>query len=122
MNRKIMGVAVAGAGLVAALALSAAPAAADPGPNNPKAQLRTFSCSDQNTYTGAFVGKAPANFLLVDSTNVFAIKQFTEFLPEGPKTFNTGINGFDPNSLITCSYTDPAGVFNIFTGFITPST
>lgn len=63
MNHKIVGVATAGVGLVAALALSAAPAAADPGPNDPKVQYRTFSCDDGNTYTGGFVGRRTGQFL-----------------------------------------------------------
>jgi hypothetical protein len=52
---------------------------------------------------------------------MFAIKVFTEVFPSGEvKTFNYGIPGFDPSSLVTCSYTDPQGVFNIFSGFLTP--
>jgi hypothetical protein len=104
-------------------ALSAAPAIADPGSNNPQAQYRAFYDDHGNTYMGVYVGVAPANFLLVGTTNVFATKTFTEYAyPGGPviATYNTGINGFDPSTLITCHYTDPAGIYNVFTGFITP--
>lgn len=96
-------------------------ASADPGANNPKVQYRTFGCDNGQTYKAAFVGVAPGNFLLVDSTDIFAIKVFTEIFPDGTtKTFNYGIPGFDPSSLITCSYTDPQGIENVFSGFITP--
>jgi len=95
---------------------------ADPGGTNPIVQYRTFSCDNGNTYNAGFVGVASGNFFLVDSTSVFAIKVFTEIFPDGTvKTFNYGIPGFDTGSLVTCSYTDPAGVFNIFSGFVTPS-
>ncbi len=100
---------------------TAAAASADPGSNNPIVQYRTFSCDNGNTYNAGFVGVAPGNFFLVDSTSMFAIKVFTEIFPDGTvKTFNYGIPGFDPGSLLTCSYTDPQGVFNIFQGFLTP--
>lgn len=104
------------------LGSTAAAASADPGSNNPIVQYRTFSCDNGNTYNVGFVGVASGNFFLVDSTSVFAIKVFTEIFPDGTvKTFNYGIPGFDPSSLLTCSYTDPQGVLNIFEGFLTPS-
>jgi hypothetical protein len=102
------------------MAFASASASADAG-SSPQAQYRTFTCDDGNTYTGGFVGFASADFFLVDTTDTFAIKVFTEFLPSGPKTFYTGISGFDPSTLVTCSYTDPEGIFNIFSGFLTPS-
>ena len=99
------------------------PAGADPGTsgNNPQVQYRTFSCDDGNTYSAGFVGVAPGNFFLVGTTSMFVLKVFTEYLPSGEvKTFNYGIPGFDWSELITCSYTDPAGIRNVFSGFITP--
>ena len=100
--------------------VTVASASADPGSHNPNVQYRTFTCSDGNTYHGGFVGIA-ANFFLVDSTRVFALKLFTTISPSGEvQTFNYGINGFDPSTLLTCSYTDPSGAFNIFQGFLTP--
>jgi len=105
----------------ALMAFTAASASADPGSNNPQVQYRTFSCDNGNTYDAGFVGVAPGNFFLVDSTSMFVLKVFTEILPDGTiKTFNYGIPGFDPSSLVTCSYTDPEGIFNIFQGFLTP--
>jgi hypothetical protein len=100
-------------------AFTAASASADAGSSS-QVQYRTFSCDNGNTYTGGFVGFAAADFFIVDTTERFAIKVFTEFLPSGPKTFYTGISGFDPSTLVTCSYTDPQGIFNIFSGFLTP--
>jgi hypothetical protein len=117
MNRLVLSLVLAGV----LLGFTAASASADPGSNNPQVQYRTFSCDNGNTYSAGFVGVAPGNFFLVDSTSVFAIKVFTEVFPSGEvKTFNYGIPGFDPSSLVTCQYTDPQGVFNIFSGFLTP--
>lgn len=107
--------------LAALMGFSVASASADPGSSNPKVQYRTFSCDDGNTYSAGFVGVAPGNFFLVGTTNMFVLKVFTEYLTSGEvKTFNYGIKGFDPSELITCSYTDPAGIRNVFSGFITP--
>lgn len=110
--------------IAGALCAVVVPAAnADPGSNNPVVQYRTFSCDDGSTYNAGFVGVAPGNFFLVNSTSMFALKVFTEIFPDGTvKTFNYGIPGFDPSSLVTCSYTDPQGVFNVFSGFFTPRT
>jgi hypothetical protein len=112
------------AGLMALslIGLASSPAAsADPGTGNPQVQYRTFSCDDGNTYTATFVGFASGSFLLQDSTTVFAIKVFTEYFPSGEvKTFNYGYRGFDASTLLTCQYTDPQGVFNLFSGFFTP--
>jgi hypothetical protein len=118
MKHKIMGVTIAGAGLVAALA-SATPAAADPGPHSPQANPRTLMC-DGHTYTGGFVGNAQADFYIDGSTKTFAIKRLTILDPSGTQIFNTGINGFDTKPLITCTYTNPDGVFHIAEGFFTP--
>ena len=52
---------------------------------------------------------------------MFALKFFTTISASGEvQTFNYGIKGFDPSTLLTCSYTDPSGAFNIFEGFLTP--
>lgn len=114
---------LATAALTFALAgLAIAPtASADPGPGNPKVQQRTFTCDDGRTYDAVFVGPS-ASFLIDNSTSVLALKVFTEYFPDGTtKTFNYGIRGFDPASLVTCSYTDPQGVRNVFSGFFTPA-
>jgi hypothetical protein len=102
------------------LGVTATTAGADPGSNNPNAQYRTFFCDDGNSYDAGFVGPS-ASFFLTDSTSKFVMKIFTEYFPGGgSKTFNYGINGFDQKSLLTCWYTDPQGVYNLFQGFITP--
>jgi hypothetical protein len=103
-------------------ALTAGSVGADPGSNNPNVQYRTFSCNNGHSYDAGFVGNGPSTFFLVGSTSMFQMKVFTEIFPDGTvKTFNYGIKGFDPNLLVTCSYTDPAGVFNVFSGFFTPA-
>lgn len=105
---------------VAVVTGTSTPAMADPGAANPQVQYRTFSCDNGATYDVAFVGPS-ASFLIQGSTSIFAIKVFTEYFPSGEvKTFNFGVAGFEPSSLLTCSYTDPQGVLNVFSGFITP--
>jgi hypothetical protein len=101
-------------------AFTVASASADPGTsgNNPQVQYRTFTCDNGQTYSGGFVGFAAADFFINGTTSTFAIKVFTEFTSP-PKTFYTGIQGY-PGPLITCSYTDPQGIFNVFSGFFTP--
>jgi hypothetical protein len=82
-------------------------------------QVRTFTCDDgnpYNTYTGTFVGGAGSNFNLVGSTNVFVFKSLTS----GAVTYNYGIKGKGFGPLINCWYTDPAGVYVTFSGWITP--
>jgi hypothetical protein len=107
--------------LLGVLGFATASASADPGSNNSRVQYRTFSCDNGNTYNGGFVGFASGSFFIIDSTTVFAIKVFTEYFPGGgSETFNYGINGFDPSTLVTCQYTDPQGVLNVFSGFFTP--
>jgi len=101
------------------MASTVASASADPASNNPPVQYRTFSCDDGNTYSGGFVGFASADFFITGSTSTFAIKVFTEYLPSGPVTFYTGIQGY-PGPLVTCTYTDPQGILNVFSGFLTP--
>lgn len=123
MKKRLMGVL---GSLVVTLALGgmiALPVArADPGDDNSRVQYRIFTCDNGESYDAGFVGVASGSFFLVDSTSVFAIKVFTEVLPLGEvKTFNYGIAGFDPSTLVTCSYTEPQGVLNIFSGFFTPS-
>jgi hypothetical protein len=118
MMRRTLGIVVLALGLASVIALPNV--SADPGSNNPQVKYRSFSCDNGQTYNAGFVGPS-ASFFLVDSTSVFAIKVFTEVFPSGEtKVFNYGLPGFDPGSLVTCSYTDPQGVFNIFSGFFTP--
>lgn len=103
------------------MASMVASARADPGTsgNNPKVQHRAFTCDDGNTYSGGFVGFAAADFFIGGTTQTFAIKVFTEYTSP-PKTYYTGIQGY-PGPLVTCSYTDPEGIFNVFSGFFTPA-
>jgi hypothetical protein len=119
MMRLLLGIGLIALVLTAVVAVPVA--SADPGSNNPQVQYRTFSCDNGQTYQAGFVSPVSGNFFLVDSTNTFAIKVFTEYFPGGgSETFNYGYRGFDPSSLVTCSYTDPEGVLNVFSGFFTP--
>jgi hypothetical protein len=104
----------------ALMAFTVASATADPGTSgkNPQVQYRTFTCDNGQIYSGGFVGFAAADFFINGTTSTFAIKVFTVFTSP-PKTFYTGIQGY-PGPLITCSYTDPQGIFNSFSGFLTP--
>jgi hypothetical protein len=117
MKRLVLLLVLAGA----LMAFTVASAAADPGTsgNNPQVQYRTFACDNGQTYSGGFVGFAAADFFINGTTQTFAIKIFTEYTSP-PKTFYTGIQGY-PGPLITCSYTDPHGIFNVFSGFLTPN-
>src|SRR5215207_391205 len=118
MMKRLLGIGLLALVLATVIAV---PVAADPGSNNPQVQYRTFSCDNGQTYTAGFVGFASGDFFLVDSTSTFAIKVFTEYFPGGgSQTFNYGYPGFDSSSLITCSYADPQGVLNVFSGFFTP--
>ena len=110
--------------MVVVLALAtgiALPVASAGGGSSPRAQFRTFSCDDGNTYTGGYVSPVSGEFFLVDSTSVFAFKIYTIYNPDGTvQRFNYGYRGFDPSTLITCSYIDPDGALDVFSGWITP--
>jgi hypothetical protein len=116
MKRFVLLLVLAGA----LMAFAVASASADPGTsgNNPQVQYRTFTCDNDQTYSGGFVGFAAADFFINGTTRTFAIKVFTVFTSP-QQTFYTGIQGY-PGPLITCSYTDPQGIFNVFSGFFTP--
>ena len=73
------------------------------------------------TYDAAFIGVAPGNFLLGNTSSVFVLKVFSLIWPSGEqKTYNYGLPGFTDKPLLTCSYVDPQGLLNVFSGFITP--
>ena len=119
MRTTLVSVALAAMGSALALGVIAGPAGAAP-TNSKNAFAGMAMCDNGQSYSAGFVGPS-ASFFLVDSTSKFVMKIFTEIFPDGTsKTFNYGIKGFDSKSLLTCSYTDPQGVFNIFQGFLTP--
>jgi hypothetical protein len=53
---------------------------------------------------------------------VFIYKRQVVTSPTGEVVFvgERGIQGFDEGSLVTCSYTNPAGFNIVVTGFFTP--
>lgn len=115
MRRRVLPLALA----AALVAVNAASANAD-STSNPTAQYRTFACTDGHAYTGWFSGPG-ASFQIVGSTAVFAIREITLSFPSGQvATYDYGVQGFDPSSLITCQYTDPQGVVTTFSGWLTP--
>jgi hypothetical protein len=107
------------AGAMTTFSVTAASADQGTSGHNPKVQFRTFTCDNHQTYTGGFVGPHAANFFISGTTSTFAIKSFT-VLTSPSQTFETGIQGY-PGPLITCWYTDPQGISNVFSGFITPN-
>lgn len=118
MMRRLFGVVVVVLALASVIALPVANAGGD---SSPQAQFRTFSCDDGNTYTGGYVSPVSGEFFLVDSTSVFAFKIYTIYNLDGTvQTFNYGYRGFDSSTLITCSYIDPDGDLDVFSGWITP--
>jgi hypothetical protein len=111
--------------LVGGLLLLAAPAVADPGGDNPNAVTRTLSCDNGRTVAATFAGEAGSNFNVSIDQSVFIYKRIVfDRVPLGPggddETDDRGIQAFDPNSLVTCTYTTPSGTFVTVIGFFTP--
>jgi hypothetical protein len=113
-------------GLVAGvLLLIAAPALADPGSNNPNTVTRTLACDNGRTVAATFAGESGSNFNVSVDESVFVYKRIViDRLPLGPggndETDDRGVQAFDPNSLVTCTYTTPSGSFVTVVGFFTP--
>jgi len=113
-------------GLIAGgLLLIAAPAVADPGSNNPNTVTRILACDNGRTVATTFAGENGSNFNVSIDQSVFIYKQIViDRLPLGPggvdETDDRGIHGFDPGSLVTCTYTTPSGTFITVVGFFTP--
>ena len=113
-------------GLVAGvLLLIAAPALADPGSNNPNTLTRTLACDNGRTVAATFAGESGSNFNVSVDESVFVYKRIViDRLPLGPggndETDDRGVQAFDPNSLVTCTYTTPSGSFVTVVGFFTP--
>ena len=112
-------------GLIAGGLLVAVPAMADPGSNNPNTVTRTLACDNGRTVVTTFAGENGSNFNVSVDQSVFVYQQIViDRLPLGPggvdETDNRGINGFDPASLVTCTYTTASGTFVTVVGFFTP--
>ena len=113
-------------GLVAGgLLLIATPAVADPGSNNPNTVTRTLACDNGRTVVATFAGDAGSNFNVSIDESVFIYKRIViDRPPLGPggddEIDDRGIQAFDPDSLVTCTYTTPSGNFVTVIGFFTP--
>ena len=112
-------------GLIAGGLLIAAPAVADPGSNNPNTVTRTLECDNGREVATTFAGENGSNFNVSIDQSVFVYQRIViDRLPIGPggadETDDRGIRGFDPSSLVTCTYTTPSGTFVTVIGFFTP--
>jgi hypothetical protein len=105
---------------VAVGGISAVGASADP-VNSPNALTRTLACDNGRTVAATFVGLGGVNFNVTVDQSVFIFKTITIVRPSGEvEVDDRGIQGFDPASLTTCTYTTPGGSFVTVVGFFTP--
>jgi hypothetical protein len=105
---------------VAVGGISAVGASADP-VNSPNSLTRTLACDNGRTVDATFVGLGGVNFNVTIDQSVFIFKTITIVRPSGAvEVDDRGIQGFDPASLTTCTYTTPGGSFVTVVGFFTP--
>jgi hypothetical protein len=98
---------------------------ADPGTNNPNTLTRTLACDNGRTVVATFAGEAGSNFNVAIDESVFIYQRIVIDRPPlgsggDDETDDRGIGGFDPASLVTCTYTTPSGNFVTVIGFFTP--
>jgi hypothetical protein len=111
--------------LACGLLVLSSSAVADPGGNNPNTLTRTLACDNGRTVVATFAGEAGSNFNVSTDESVFIYQRIViDRAPLGPggddETDDRGIRGFDPASLVTCTYTTPSGSFVTVIGFFTP--
>ena len=100
-------------------AMGAVEASADP-VSSPNVETRTLACDNGRTVEATFAG-AGVNFNVSVDQSVFVFKTITIVRPSGAvEVDDRGIQGFDPASLTTCTYTTPGGSFVTVIGFFTP--
>lgn len=105
---------------VAVGGISTVAASADPA-NSPNSVTRTLACDNGRTVDATFVGLEGVNFNVTVDKSVFIFKTITVVRPSGAvEVDDRGIQGFDPASLTTCTYTTPSGSFVTVVGFFTP--
>jgi hypothetical protein len=97
-----------------ACAIAAAPAvAAADSPPPTWADLRTLSCDGQTVEAAFTPGGVFTSFHVVGSTDVIVPKHVEVVLPGTTQPITTlDVPGFDTNrrDVVTCRYTDPAGL------------
>jgi hypothetical protein len=113
--------------LVAAFAVTAPLALADPDPaTNKQALVRTLTCDNGQTISASFAGLEGSNFNVVTDNRVFVYKWIHIDRPpvgvDGPNDdLNVrGLQGISADRLVTCGYTTGSGnvveAVGIFTG------
>jgi hypothetical protein len=113
--------------LVAALAVTAPLALADPDPaTNKQALVRTLKCDNGQTIRASFAGLEGSNFNVVTDNRVFVYKWIhIDRPPVGVDGSNDdlnvrGLQGISADRLVTCGYTTGSGnvveAVGIFTG------
>jgi hypothetical protein len=111
--------------LAGGLLVLSSSAVADPGSNNPNTLTRTLACDNGRTVVATFAGEAGSNFNVAIDESVFIYQRIVIDRPPlgsggDDETDDRGIGGFDPASLVTCTYTTPSGNFVTVIGFFTP--
>jgi hypothetical protein len=82
---------------------------------------RSLACDNGRTVDATFVGLSGVNFNVTVDQSVFIYKTITVVRPSGAvEVDDRGIQGFDPATLTTCTYTTPGGSFVTMVGFFTP--
>jgi hypothetical protein len=116
MTRRLFTIAITCA---VALCASAATASADP-----TGEPVEFQCSNGETLT-VTLGPPKNNssvVYVIESTSIFVVKRLVITDPETGEvliSFDRGLNGFDPDQLVTCE-ADAFGVHFLTQGFSTP--
>ena len=111
--------------LACGLLVLSSSAVADPGSNNPNTLTRTLACDNGRTVEATFAGESGSNFNVSIDQSVFIYQRIViDRPPLGPggddETDDRGVGGFNPASLVTCTYTTPSGNFVTVIGFFTP--
>ena len=109
--------------LAVACLIVAAPVHADP--DNKNTLSRTLTCDDGRTVTAVFAGENGSNFNVTTDESVLLYSQIIIDRPPlgaggNDETTTRGLQGQDPASLVTCTYTTPSGNHVTVIGFFTP--
>jgi hypothetical protein len=101
---------------LAALAIAAPGALADPDPaNNKQALVRTLICDNGETISASFAGLEGSNFNVVGDNRVFVYKWIHIDRPpvgvdgDNDDLNNRGVDGVPEEWLVTCGYTTGSG-------------
>lgn len=119
---------IAVAAVAACLGAAATPSLADPDPdNNNNALVRTLDCDNGETVVASFAGLEGSNFNVTTDERVFVYKWIHIDRPpvgvDGPNDDlnERGVQGIDPDRLVTCGYVTGSGNVVEAVGFFTGS-